>query len=82
MLGFALSLCLFMLVFAYGLLKLSHLINFEDTTVVQSTLDSHFEITDKITTEEGLAFAYAFTSYDESSQELDPDIGELNASIW
>ena len=56
--------------------------NFDDTTIIQSSLASHFEITDKMTTEEGLAFAYAFTSYDESQQDLDPDIGELNASIW
>ena len=58
------------------------LINFDDTTIIQSSLDQHFEISDAISSEDGLAFAFAFTSYDDSLQDLDPDIGSINGFIW
>ena len=58
------------------------MINFDDTTIIQSTLDSNFDITDTITADDGLAFAFGFTSYDDSLKELDPDIGELKGRIW
>ena len=58
------------------------LINFDDTTIIQSSLDQHFEISDAISSEDGLAFAFAFTSYDDSLEDLDPDIGSINGFIW
>ena len=51
---------------AYGLFKLQILLSFNDTVIIQYEIDSHFEISDTLSSEEGLAFAFAFTSYDAS----------------
>ena len=81
-LGFFLTIILFILVIAYACIKLQILIEFDDTKISQTTLDSNFEIDDKITSDDGIAFAFAFTSYDNSTEQLDPDYGEVDAVLW
>ena len=83
MLGFILSVIVFILVFAYGCFKLLILFTFKDTIIIQTKVDSHFEISDKLTSmDDGLAFAFAFTSYDESKEQLDLDYGQIKAYMW
>ena len=68
--------------FAYGLFKFERLISFEDTVIIQTKVEQHFELDDRFTSDDGLAFAFAFASYDESKEQLDPDYGTLKAYTW
>ena len=80
-LGFTLTMMIFVCLSFYGCLKFLNLVTYADSAVIMSNSAHSITSADALTAEDGLMFAFAFTSYHDDSPDLTADYGELKVSL-
>ena len=81
--GAALSILLYISLFAYGVRQVNKIYGFADTIIFESTSLSQFTYHDRFGTQDGLQFAWGIMAYDSNQENIeDPDIGVMHAFTY